>query len=536
MPPRAKKQAQTKSLEATLWDAANALRSEMDSSEYKHVVLGLIFLKFVSDRFGVRYDELRRLVDDPSSEYYMPSEAAKKSVLEDRDEYTAQGVFWVPEGHRWEDLRNAAKQPDIGGRLDRAMEEIERENPSLKGVLPKNFSRRELTPETLGGLIDIFSRQDLAAAEHDDLDILGRVYEYFLGKFAANEGKNSGEFYTPRSIVRLLVEMLEPYNGRVYDPACGSGGMFVQADNFVRAHGGVRNDISVFGQERSATTWRLAKMNLALRGIDANLGNEWGDTFHSDKHPDLRADYIMANPPFNISEWKGELLRKDPLDRWKYGVPPIGNANFAWIQHMLARLAPTGTMATVLANGSLAAQSTEGEIRKALVDADLVECIVALPPQLFFGTQIPVSLWFLTKNKQGRPNGKATRDRRHETLFVDASSLGHMEGRTLRVFGDEDVKRIADVYHAWRGTDSASGSAFEDDPGFAVSATTSQIVGCGYVLVPGRYVGSAAAHAHPEAIDDAIVRLRGALADGFAQRARLQQQVLDALDSIGVGT
>jgi type I restriction enzyme M protein len=378
-------------LEAVLWEAADRLRNKMDAAEYKHVVLGLIFLKYVSDVFEARRRVLEGLVDDPDSDYFMPTAEAKLAILESRDEYTSEGVFWVPEGARWNDLRKAAKLDDvpIGKRLDDAMDAIEKENPSLKGVLPKNYARRELTATQLAGLIDTFSRDDLASEENQSLDVLGRVYEYFLSRFASSEGKLGGEFYTPSSVVKLMVEMLEPFNGRVYDPASGSGGMFVQADRFVRAHGGQRNDISVFGQEQNPTTWRLAKMNLALRGIDANLGAEWGDSFHDDKHPDLRADYVIANPPFNISEWDGHLLRDD--DRWRYGTPPVGNANFAWIQHMLHHLAATGTMATVLANGSLSSQqSGEGEIRKALVEKDLVECIVSLPGQLFYTTQIPV--------------------------------------------------------------------------------------------------------------------------------------------------
>lgn len=530
MPP---KKAQPKSLEATLWDAATALRSSMDAAEYKHVVLGLIFLKYVSDTFMVRHDELARLVDDPESDYFMPTPEAKQSVLEDRDEYTAEGVFWIPEGHRWEDLRKAGKQSDIGTRIDKAMEAIERENPTLKGVLPKNYTRQELSPEMLGGLIDVFSRQDLAAEEHKDLDVLGRVYEYFLGKFAGGEGKRGGQFYTPRSVVALLVEMLQPYHGRVYDPACGSGGMFVQADKFLRAHGGVHDDISVFGQESVPTTWRLAKMNLALRGIEANLGPEWGDTFHADKHPDLRADYVIANPPFNQDDWGGERLRTDP--RWKYGAPPVGNANYAWIQHMLHHLAPTGTMATVLANGSLSSQQGgEGEIRKSLVEGDLVECIVALPEKLFFGTGIPVCLWFLTKNKAGIANGNKTRERKGETLFIDARKVGYMESRTVRAFNDEDILRIADTYHAWRGSETSAGQTYEDIPGFCKAATTAEIVGGDYVLTPGRYVGSEAVEDDGEPLEEKIARLSTEIRDGFKKRAELQTTVLAALDSLVV--
>lgn len=536
MPPRRNTKKDTNaSLEAVLWDSANKLRSNMDAAEYKHVVLGLIFLKYVSDVFDVRREKLAALVEDETSDYYMPTEAARQSVLESRDEYTSEGVFWVPEGHRWDDLRKNAKQADIGTRIDNAMDAIEKENPSLKGVLPKNYARRELTPETLGGLIDTFSREDLAAAEHQDLDVLGRVFEYMVSQFASAEGKQGGEFYTPRSIVKLLVDMLEPFNGRVFDPACGSGGMFVQADRFVKAHGGVRNDISVFGQEQNPTTWRLAKMNLALRGIDANLGPQWGDSFANDLHPDLRADFIIANPPFNISQWGGENLRDDP--RWVYGTPPVGNANYAWLQHMLHHLAPTGTMATVLANGSMSTQSSgEGDIRKKLVDADLVECMVALPGQLFYGTQIPVCLWFLTKDKTSRPvkSEVSQRDRKREVLFVDARSLGTMVSRTLKELTDEDIAKIADTYHAWRGEPDLP--EYADVPGFCASVTLDTIAEHDYVLTPGRYVGTEAAEDDGEPLDQKIERLQKEIRDGFQQRAQLQRKVLEALDGLTVNT
>lgn len=530
VPPK-KKAKPAKSLEATLWDAADELRGKMDSAQYKHVVLGLIFLKYVSDTFRVRHDELTRLVDDPDSDYFMPNDAAKRSVLEDRDEYTAEGVFWIPEGHRWDDLRKAAKQPDIGKRVDAAMGAIERENPALKGVLPKNYTQRELSPETIGGLVDRFSRQDLASEEFKDLDVLGRVYEYFLGKFAINEGKNAGEFYTPRSVVQLLVEMLQPYHGRVLDPACGSGGMFVQADKFVAAHGGSRNDLSVFGQESNATTWRLAKMNLALRGIEGNLGPEWGDSFHADAHPDLRADFVIANPFFNDSKWGGERVRQDV--RWKYGVPPVQNANYAWLQHFLHHCAPTGTVGTVLANGSLSSQQNgEGEIRRAMVEADVVECIVALPPQLFYGTPIPVCLWFLTKNKAGSPNGTKTRPRQGETLFIDAQQVGFMETRTLRAFSESDVLKIADTYHAWRGTDTSQGQQYTNISGFCRAVTTSEIAEHGYVLTPGRYVGSEENEDDEEPFDAKIARLSEEIRHGFKQREELHTTVLAALDAL----
>ena len=516
-----------------MWDAANQLRSNMDAAEYKHVVLGLIFLKYVSDVFNKRERELATLVDDETSDYFMPTPEAKRSVLADRDEYLAAGVFWIPEGHRWEDLRAAAKRPDIGSRIDMTMDAIERENPSLKGVLPKNFARRELTPIMLGGLIDTFSRDDLASEENQSLDVLGRVYEYFLGQFASSEGKGGGEFYTPRTVVQLLVEMLEPFNGRVYDPACGSAGMFVQADKFVKAHGGQRNDISVFGQEMNPTTWRLAKMNLALRGIDANLGPQWGDSFHQDLHPDLRADFVLANPPFNISTWGGERLRDDP--RWKYGTPPAGNANFAWIQHMLHHLAPTGTMATVLANGSLSSQqSGEGDIRRTLVENDLVECIVALPSQLFYTTQIPVCLWFLTKDKSSRTvrSERPQRDRHREVLFIDARGLGHMAARTTKELTDDDVAQVASTYHRWRG--EPNGKPYEDVPGFCASVTLEAIAEHNHVLTPGRYVGAADVEDDGEPLDEKIARLTQEIRGGFEKRGDLQARVLSALHNRAV--
>jgi len=537
-PTRQKRPEQEKTLEATLWEAADRLRSRVDAAEYKHVVLGLIFLKYVSDVFSKRREALQRLVDDPGSDYFMPTDEAKQAVLEDRDEYTSEGVFWVPEGHRWDDLRKAAKQTDIGERIDAVMDAIEKENPSLRGVLPKRYARRELTPAMLGGLIDTFSRKDLAGEEHKGLDVLGRVYEYFLGKFATAEGKLGGEFYTPRSVVRLMVEMLEPFDGRVFDPACGSGGMFVQAEEFVEAHGGGRNDISVFGQEQNPTTWRLAKMNLALRGIEANLGPEWADSFRHDLHPDLRADFILTNPPFNVSEWGGERLRDDP--RWKYGVPPVGNANYAWIQHMLSHLSPTGTMVTVMANGSLSSQqSGEGEIRRNLIEADLVECVVALPSQLFYTTQIPVCLWFLTRDKSGKARrvGRSVSTRRprlNDVLFIDGRALGHMVSRTNRELSDSDIARIVDNYHAWRGEDGDL-KPYDDIPGLCASVTLDIIRDHHYVLTPGRYVGSEAAKDDGESLSEKIARLTEEIRDNFAKRSELQAKVLAAMNSLRVG-
>lgn len=527
-----KKASQAQGLEASLWDAANQLRSNMDAAEYKHVVLGLIFLKYVSDIFTNRRAELEILTHDESSDYFMPNEAARLSVLESRDEYTSQGVFWIPEGNRWEDLRKNAKQADIGARLDAAMDAIERANPTLKGVLPKNFARRELTPETLGGLIDTFSREDLAAEEHKDLDILGRVFEYMLSQFASAEGKLGGEFFTPRSVVQLMVEMLEPFNGRVYDPACGSGGMFVQADRFVKAHGGVRNDIAVYGQEQNPTTWRLAKMNLALRGIDANLGPEWGDSFTNDLHPDLKADFVIANPPFNIKNWGAESLTDDV--RWKYGMPPANNANFAWIQHMLHHLAPTGTMATILANGSLTSTTNrEGEIRQKLIEDDLVECIVTLPGQLFYTTTIPVCLWFLTKDKSDATvkSERKQRCRKSEVLFIDAQNLGSMETRTSKVLTPDDISKITDTYQKWRGLEEG---LYEDVPGFCASVSTSKVAEQSFVLSPARYVGMSEAPRDEEPIEEKIQRVSAQIRLLTTDRTDLQGKLLGLIDGLGV--
>ncbi len=531
MAARGKPKTTSIGLEASLWESADKLRSNMDAAEYKHVVLGLIFLKYISDVFAQRKGDLEAAVNDPASDYFMPSEAAKNEILESRDEYTSEGVFWVPEGHRWEDLRSAAKQPDIGARIDAAMDAIEKDNDTLKGVLPKNYSRRELTPLTLGGLIDTFSREDLVAAEHDDLDVLGRVFEYMVSRFASAEGKLGGEFYTPRSVVKLMVDMLEPFNGRVFDPACGSGGMFVQADRFIKSHGGVRNDISVFGQEQNPTTWRLAKMNLALRGIDANLGTQWGDSFANNQHPDLRADFILANPPFNISDWGGENLRDD--QRWTYGTPPVGNANYAWIQHMLHHLAPTGTMATVLANGSLSSKTSgEGDIRKALIEADLVECIVAMPSQLFYTTGIPVCLWFLTKDKTDRKvkSERSQRTRKGEVLFIDARQMGHMVTRKVRELNDEDIARIADTYHAWRGEPDVT--PYEDVLGFCAGVKLDSIRKHDHALTPGRYVGNEEAGINVEPLDQKLARLTTEVRAGFQTRSGLQDAVLGALDDL----
>ncbi len=469
--------------ENELWRAADALRSNMDAAEYKHVVLGLIFLKYISDAFEEQHTKLE--ADKP-----------KGADPEDPDEYRAVNIFWVPPESRWQYLRGRAKDPKIGKIVDDALLAIERDNPTLKGVLPKDYAHPRLDKQRLGQLIDLIGNLGLGSKENRSKDILGRVYEYFLSQFASAEGKKGGQFYTPRCVVAVLVEMLAPYKGRVYDPCCGSGGMFVQSEKFVEAHGGKIGDISVYGQESNHTTWRLAKMNLAIRGIDANLGKEHADTFHRDLHPDLKADYILANPPFNDSDWRGDLLKEDK--RWKFGIPPASNANFAWVQHFIHHLAPTGLAGFVLANGSMSSnQSGEGEIRKAIIEADLVDCMVALPGQLFYSTQIPVCLWFLARDKKNLPApsgarqaGGRFRDRRGQTLFIDARNLGTMIDRVHRELTDADIRKIADTYHAWRG-DKDCRQKYQDIPGFCKSVTLEDIRKHGHILTPGRYVGAA---------------------------------------------
>jgi type I restriction enzyme M protein len=458
--------------EAKLFLAADKLRSSMDASEYKHVALGLIFLKYISDAFIIVYDKLA--ADEYADE-------------EDAEEYLAERTFWVPKAARWGYLRNNAKQPTIGKLVDDAMLAIEKSNASLKGVLPTNYAREALNKQMLGELIDLISTIGMNEDGDSSKDILGRVYEYFLGGFAGAEGKRGGEFYTPRSVVRVLTEMLEPYKGRVYDPCCGSGGMFVQSEKFVLAHGGRIGDIAIYGQEMNNTTWRLAKMNMAVRGIDADI--KWNNegSFHKDELPDLKADYILANPPFNISDWGGERLREDV--RWKYGVPPVGNANYAWLQHIIHHLSPNGTAGVVLANGSMSSNTSgEGDIRKSLVDADLVDCMIALPSALFYSTQIPACLWFLTKNKKA----EGYRDRSGETLFIDARKLGTMVDRTRRELSGDDAAQISDTYHAWRGEANAIGrrGEYEDIAGFCFSAKINDINEHGYVLTPGHFVGT----------------------------------------------
>ena len=514
--------------EATLWAAADKLRGHMDAAEYKHVVLGLIFLKYISDAFEERRSQIEESVSDPGGEWYIQEPAQRYGVLEDRDEYASENIFWVPIEGRWTQLQNNAKQPAIGKLIDDAMVAIERDNPSLKGVLPKDYARPTLDKRRLGELIDLIGTIGLGDAENRSKDILGRVYEYFLGQFASAEGKKGGQFYTPRCVVRTLVEMLAPYKGRVYDPCCGSGGMFVQSESFAEAHGGRRGDISIYGQESNPTTWRLAKMNLAIRGIEANLGREPADSFHRDLHPDLKADYVLANPPFNDSDWGGDRLREDM--RWKYGAPPAGNANFGWVQHFVHHLNPNGIAGFVLANGSMSSnQSGEGEIRKAMIEADLVDCMVALPGQLFYSTQIPVCLWFLARNKG---NGRF-RDRRGETLFIDARKLGAMVDRVHRELTADDIARIAGAYHAWRGDDGAA--EYEDVPGFCMAATTEDIQQHGGVLTPGRYVGAEEIEDDGEPFEEKMERLTATLSEQFAEAARLDADIRANLDNLGYG-
>ncbi len=499
--------------EAQLWAAADALRNNMDAAEYKHVVLGLIFLKYISDAFEARHAELAKQESDGANP-------------EDPDEYLSAGVFWVPREARWSHLMAQARQPSIGTLVDDAMSAIERDNPSLKAVLPRDFGRAGLDKERLGQIIDLVSEIELGASAERARDTLGRVYEYFLARFASAEGKSGGQFYTPAHVVRVLVEMLSPYKGRVYDPCCGSGGMFVQSEAFIAAHAGRRGDISIYGQESNYTTWRLARMNLAIRGIDAQIAH--GDTFHADRHPDLKADYVLANPPFNDSDWRGELLRDDA--RWAYGVPPAGNANFAWVQHFIHHLAPTGLAGFVLANGSMSSnQSGEGEIRKAIVEADLVDCMVALPGQLFYSTQIPVCLWFLARAKQ---NGRF-RDRRGQTLFIDARKLGGLVDRVHRELSAEEVARIAGTYHAWRGDPGAG--EYADVPGFCKSATLDDVRGHGHVLTPGRYVGAEAAEDDGEPFEQKMRRLAATLREQQAEAAKLDVAIAANLKELGYG-
>ncbi|WP_433368330.1 type I restriction-modification system subunit M [Streptosporangium sp. CA-115845] len=526
-PPRRSDSAAPADIKDVLWKAADKLRGSMDAAEYKHFVLGLVFLKYVSDAFAERRDAIAEELAADGIE----GDAAER-LLDDPDSYMSEGVFYVPEPARYDQVAARAKTPPggmtVGEVIDSAMAAIEKRNLELEGVLPKIFNRTEVDQRRLGELIDLIGRIGFRDEAKKARDLLGETYEYFLERFAKAEGKRGGEFYTPASVVKLLVEVLEPQPGeRVYDPACGSGGMFVQAEKFIESHGGRAFDISVFGQELNQNTWRLAKMNLAIHGIGANLGSEWGDTFHNDRHPDLRADVVMANPPFNVSDWGGELLGMDP--RWKYGVPPIGNANFAWLQHMAAKLSPRGRAGIVLANGSMSSkQSGEGDIRRAMIEADLVSCMIALPPQLFRSTQIPACLWFLARDK-GPTRGLA--DRRGEVLFIDARDMGVMENRTERVLTEEELAEIAGAYRAWRGT---SKDLYVDDAGFCYSANLDEIKQNDYILNPGRYVGATVVAEDIEPIADKIFRLTKKLFSDFEESAHLESEVRAQLGRVDV--
>ncbi|WP_231931377.1 HsdM family class I SAM-dependent methyltransferase [Micromonospora echinospora] len=520
----------TKQIQDILWKAADKLRGSMDAAQYKEFVLGLVFLKYVSDAFAERRAHVEASLSD------IP-ENRRAQFLDERDEYTSANVFWVPETARWDYLvRNAPN--GVGALLDDAMDAIMNENRALTGVLPKIFNRDNVDQTRLKELVDLIS--DARFTGHGDRkaqDVLGETYEYFLERFARAEGKRAGEFYTPSSVVRVLVEVLEPYSGRVYDPCCGSGGMFVQSKKFVEARAGREHthDIAIYGQEANERTWRLAKMNLAIHGMDpVGIGDRWADTFANDKHPDMRADFIMANPPFNMSDW----ARRETDPRWRYGVPPQSNANYAWLQHMLSKLGDRGSAGVVLANGSMASkQSGEGEIRRAMVEADVVACMVALPPNLFRTTAIPACLWFLTKDKS--PQGaKALTDRRGEILFIDARALGTMVDRTERILTDDDIAKIADTYHAWRGTKSAKtkGHTYEDVLGFCYSAQLAEVSAHDHVLTPGRYVGTAEAEEDPDAepLAERIERLTKELYAHFDESARLEAVVRKQLGGIDV--
>ena len=546
-----------RAIEKTLWAAADKLRSNMDAAEYKHVVLGLIFLKYISDAFADLHGKLL---------------AGKGEFAganpEDPDEYLAYNVFYVPEKARWGYLQANAKQPTIGVLIDKAMDSIEKINDNLKGVLPKNYADPDLDKPRLGELLDLIGNIGFGGDGHQGKDLLGQVYEYFLGMFADAEGKNGGQFYTPQSIVKLLVEMLEPYKGRIYDGCCGSGGMFVQSEKFIESHQGKIGDLSIYGQESNPTTVKLAKMNLAIRGIDANI--QFGDTFTNDLHPDLKADYIIANPPFNISDWKGEQLRDDK--RWQYGLPPVGNANYAWLQHFLHKLSATGTAGIVLANGSMNSNTgSEGDIRKAMIEAGVVDCMVALPAQLFYNTMIPACLWFLAKN---RKTDKRFRDRSKEILFIDARNLGTMINRRNKELSDTDIALIADTYHRWRNyrhldlQDSKIGKmaggkgqeldlqdskigrmaggkqssksqnpenqdTYVDIAGFCKAATIAEVVANNYVLMPGRYVGTEEETADMVPFAEKMQELTATLAQQFAQGEALQKTIRENLKSIG---
>ena len=510
-------------IKKTLWATADKLRANMDAAEYKHLVLGLIFVKYISDTFAARRAEMAKRLSDPQDEYYYGDADPQdiEAELEDRDYYTEVNVFWVPEAARWETLRAAAKQHDIGKRIDDALTLIEAENPRLKGILDKRYARAQLPDGKLGELVDLISTIGFGDNPSTARDVLGQVYEYFLGMFASAEGKRGGQFYTPASIVKTLVAILSPHSGQVYDPCCGSGGMFVQSEKFIEAHGGKLGDVSIYGQEANPTTWRLAAMNLAIRGIDFNLGKEPGDTFTHNQHPDLRADFILANPPFNISDWWHGSLMGDA--RWVHGDPPPGNANYAWLQHMLHHLKPTGRAGIVLANGSMSSsQNSEGQIRAAMVEADVVEVMVALPGQLFFNTQIPACLWFLVKQKQ---------QRKGQVLFIDARKLARMISRVQSELADDVIARIAATVAAWRGEPGAG--AYQDEPGFCRSVPLAEIAQHGHVLTPGRYVGAQEVEDNDEDFATKMQQLTEKLGEQMAKGAELDTLIRAKLGGLG---
>jgi len=550
-----------KDLDKKLWSAADKLRNNLDAAVYKHVVLGLIFLKYVSDAFEERRQELREQFRDSDHDYYIPQDDMSddyynefiEEELEVRDYYVAKNVFWVPPLARWEVLKENNKLAagsvinlpegetyefkNVARLIDDANRAIEKENPNLKDILDKTYSQKQIPQEKLGELIDLFSDANFTAKEYkgkelemSSKDILGHVYEYFLGEFALAEGKKGGQYYTPKSIVKLMVQMLQPFKGRVYDPAMGSGGFFVQSEEFIEEHGGKIGQISVYGQESNPTTWRLAAMNMAIRGIDFDFGKQPADSFTNDQHPDLRADFVMANPPFNVKDWWSEKLADDP--RWEYGTPPQGNANFAWLQHMLYHLSPNGSLALLLANGSMSSNTSgEGEIRKNLIENDLVECMVALPGQLFTNTQIPACIWFLTKNKTNgtkTPDGEGKGDRSGKVLFIDAREKGYMKDRVLRDFKEEEIKEIAETYHNWQRDEE-----YEDIPGYCKSATLQEVQKNDYVLTPGRYVGA------PETEDDGIPfpekmeKLTARLKGQFEESEALEAKIKENLEGLG---
>ena len=511
----------TQDIKATLWESADLLRAQMDAAEYKHIVLGLIFLKYISDKFEAQQEKIRQMVSDPKSSYFISKNPDEhQAELEERDYYIQDNVFWVPQKARWSTLCAQAKQPDIGAIIDDAMKAIENENKSLRGKLDKRFGRAQLNQGVLGELIDLISTIGFGE-KYNESDLLGEVYEYFLGQFASAEGKKGGQFYTPAHVVKTLVAVLSPTSGRVYDPCCGSGGMFVQSEQFVKAHGGRVDDISIYGQESNRTTWRLAAMNLAIRGFAADLGKEPDDTFARDQFPDLKFDYVMANPPFNISKWGGEKYESDP--RWRFGRPPVGNSNYAWLQHILWKLRPGGSAGVVLANGSMSTNSgAEGQIREAMVNGDVVEVMVALPAQLFLNTQIPVCLWFMTNDKT-----KNGRDRRGETLFIDARKLGTMETSVLKVFTDKDIAKIADTVQTWK-----SGVDYEDVAGFCYSASLEDIETHGYVLTPGRFVGAEDELDDGVPFEEKFEGLKAKLVQQFDESEKLQNLIKENINEL----